>query len=554
MREQQQQQIADTVPELSPNVPYLEHFRNAEQEGPALSVWIESYGCQMNFSDTEIVYSIMESSGFTRSKSEEESDIIFLNTCAIRDKAEVRIWNRLAELKSLRQKQKKEKRFTVGVLGCMAERLKTQLLEDQKLVDIVAGPDAYRYLPQLLAEARSGQQAINVMLSSDETYADISPVRVNSNGVSAYVSIMRGCNNMCTYCIVPFTRGRERSRPWNSIVEEVKELSRNGYKEVILLGQNVNSYNDTSSSEIPRKPAAIAEGFTTIYKRPQVGVDFTTLVDEISRVDPEMRIRFTSPHPKDFPDELLHLISTRHNIAKILHMPAQSGSSEILNRMRRGYTREAYLELIQKAKAMIPGVSISSDFISGFCGETEEEHEETLSLLRLVEFDEAFMFAYSEREKTPAHRKLKDDVEEETKKRRLQEVIHTFYSRLANKNRREVGSLHLILVEGKSKKSGSSLKGRSDTGKKVVFRDVALPTLIDKNPAQNMKLATAGDYVIVHVKESTGVTLIGEPIAISKLTDWHVKYSKLTATELLEAVSSPTTLPHPKQVVLEISA
>eukprot|EP01126_Amoeba_proteus_P053608 TRINITY_DN6542_c0_g1_i1.p1 TRINITY_DN6542_c0_g1~~TRINITY_DN6542_c0_g1_i1.p1 ORF type:complete len:384 (+),score=89.25 TRINITY_DN6542_c0_g1_i1:751-1902(+) len=372
-------------------------------------------------------------------------------------------------------------------------------------------------------------------------------------------TIMRGCNNMCTYCIVPFTRGRERSRPMKSIVSEISELSKNGYKEVVLLGQNVNSYNDTSEvSDNDLKSASLAEGFNTVYKTPKVGVNFTQLMDTISLLDPEMRIRFTSPHPKDFPDSLLALIASRHNICKSLHMPLQSGSTSVLHRMRRGYTREAYQNLIRRAREMIPGISISSDFISGFCGETEEEHQETLCVLREVQFDEAFMFAYSEREKTPAHRRLVDDVPEEVKKRRLQEVISTYHSVLALKNISEIGMSHLVLVEGTSRRSSTMAKGRSDTGKKIIFPITSLPifyleddeysspsspspppTSVPTTPSPPPPPTTAsptaplptsyreskpGDYVVVHVTGSNGVTLHGRGLGIIRMADWENLY------------------------------
>lgn len=493
----------------------------------AQSVFVESYGCQMNFSDTEIVYSIMNSAGYPKSNSFEEADIIFLNTCAIRENAEMKVWNRLDELRSFRKKNQKKRDtpLVVGVLGCMAERLKVKLLESDKKVDIVAGPDAYRDLPNLIQTTESGSQAINVLLSQDETYADISPVRANSNGISAFVSIMRGCNNMCTYCIVPFTRGKERSRPAKSIEQEVRDLSERGFKEITLLGQNVNSYNDMSeiSDGSELQEATIAEGFKTIYKTPSVGVNFAELLERISNVDPEIRIRFTSPHPKDFTEDLLQLIASKPNLCKSLHMPAQSGSSTVLDRMRRGYTREAYINLIQKAKEIIPGVTISSDFIAGFCGETEDDHLQTVSLMKEIEFDDAFMFAYSLREKTPAHRKYEDDVPEPEKQRRLREIVDLFYGTVAQKNKKEIGKLHLILLEGTSKKSDNELKGRTDTNKKVVIpRDSELPTFsLSSSPhLSNPRPVQPGDYVIVELTETTGVTFKGRPLAITSLSEW----------------------------------
>jgi tRNA-N(6)-(isopentenyl)adenosine-37 thiotransferase enzyme MiaB len=487
------------------------------------SVFIESYGCQMNFSDTEIVYSIMNTAGYPKSETFEEADIIFLNTCAIRENAETKVWRRLDEIRSHRKKNKKlrEIPLVVGVLGCMAERLKVKLLESDKLVDIVAGPDAYRDLPNLLQTADSGSQAINVLLSQDETYADISPVRANSNGVSAYVSIMRGCNNMCTYCIVPFTRGKERSRPADSIEREVIELSKNGFKEITLLGQNVNSYNDITQEGAELYDAVTVEGFSTVYKAPKVGTDFTALLDRISKVDPNMRIRFTSPHPKDFKDDLLHLIAERPNISNCIHVPAQSGSSSVLERMRRGYTRTAYLDLIKRAREIIPGVALSSDFIAGFCEETEEEHQETLTLMKEVEFDDAFMFAYSLREKTPAHRKFKDDVPEEVKQRRLREIVDLFYSTQAKKNQKELGSIQLVLVEGTSKRSDEELKGRTDSNKKVLVpREFDLPIYNEDGIRDGVRKMEPGDYIVVELTSCTGVTFKGKPLAITSLSSW----------------------------------
>lgn len=471
----------------------------------------------MNFSDTEIVYSIMMNAGYRKCDSPDEANIIFLNTCAIRDHAEHKIWSRLGQLRSMKSK---EKDFVVGVLGCMAERLKEQLIEKEKLVDLVAGPDAYRDIPRLLTSVDQGDKAMNVLLSQDETYADISPVRVNSNGVSAYVSIMRGCNNMCTYCIVPFTRGRERSRPVESVVKEIEELSKQGFKEVILLGQNVNSYNDTSQllKEEEVKHVEYAKGFNTVYKRPKQGNTFTYLMDKVSLINPEMRIRFTSPHPKDFPDELLHLIKERPNICKSLHIPAQSGSTTTLERMRRGYTREAYLELIDRIREILPDATISSDFISGFCGETEEEHQDTITLLKKVKYDQAFMFAYSMREKTPAHRRLKDDVPEDIKKRRLAEVIETFMENVKEKNQKEIGKTHLVLVEGTSKRSEEDFVGRNDGNKKVIFKAENIPSRSNRNVKSPINI---GDYVEVEITGSTGVSLIGIPKCKSSIREFY---------------------------------
>jgi len=452
-----------------------------------------------------------------------QADIIFVNTCAIRDNAERRVWDRLSQLKSMRRSDRKHKRV-VGVLGCMAERLKSQLLESDKLVDLVVGPDAYRSLPALLAEVDGGQTAMNVQLSLEETYADITPVRMASNNLSAFLSIMRGCNNMCSYCIVPFTRGRERSRPIASILDEVRQLSDQGVKEIVLLGQNVNSYNDLSEQTFPVSDPSmqlLSKGFGSMVKPNSGGVRFTQLIDRVSQINPEIRIRFTSPHPKDFPDDLLHLIAERPNLCNAVHMPAQSGNSNVLQRMRRFYTREAYLELIQRTREVIPNVGISSDFISGFCGETEEEHMDTLSLLREVRFDQAFMYAYSMREKTNAHRTQQDDVPHEVKQRRLKEVIETFFSTLSEKSKEEIGKRHVVLVERVSRRSEGDLTGRTDNNKKVVFPNVKVPAEYPANGSTSpnaMIEVKAGDYVVVEVERTTGLSLLGQPLGCTTLT------------------------------------
>lgn len=431
--------------------------------------YIETYGCQMNFADTEVVNSILMEDGMTPVKTAEEADVIFVNTCSIRENAETRVWNRLKEFRSIK---KEKKHLTVGVMGCMAERVKEKIIDQEQLVDIVVGPDAYRDLPNLLAEVDDGRKAVNVLLSLEETYADITPVRTSGNGLTAFVSIMRGCDNMCAFCVVPFTRGRERSRPMESILREVQQLSDEGYKEVTLLGQNVNSYK---------------------YQ----DIDFTRLMDEASKVDPEMRFRFSSPHPKDFPEPLLHLIAERPNLCNYIHIPAQAGSDTMLERMRRPYTREQYLKLTDRMREIIPGVSLSTDIIAGFCGETEEEHRGTMTLMEKVEYDLAYMFAYSERERTLAHRKYEDDVPEKVKKRRLSEIITQQMNIQEKRNNNEIGNIHLVLAEGTSKKSDEQLSGRSDTNKMVVF---------DREHYQK------GDYVAVEIKSCTSATLIGKPL------------------------------------------
>ena len=423
----------------------------------------------MNFADTEVVNSILMEDGMNPVQSPEEADVIFVNTCSIRENAETRVWNRLKEFRAIK---KEKKNLTVGVMGCMAERVKDKIIEKEKLVDIVVGPDAYRDIPNLLAEVDDGRKAVNVLLSLEETYADITPVRTSDNGLSAFVSIMRGCDNMCAFCVVPFTRGRERSRPMESILREIQHLSDQGYKEVTLLGQNVNSYK---------------------YE----DIDFTQLMDEASKVDPEMRFRFSSPHPKDFPEPLLHLIAERPNLCNYIHIPAQAGSDSMLERMRRPYTREQYLKLTERMREIIPGVSLSTDIIAGFCGETEEEHEATMSLMANVEYDLAYMFAYSERDRTLAQRKYEDDVPEKVKKRRLTEIIEQQMNIQEKNNNAEIGNIHLVLAEGTSKKSDEQLSGRSDTNKMVVF---------DKQHYQK------GDYVAVEITECTSATLIGKPL------------------------------------------
>lgn len=435
----------------------------------------------MNFADSEIVNSIMAEKGHQPADSVEQADIIFINTCSIRDNAERKVWDRLKYIRSLRRKQESDK--IVGVLGCMAERIRDKFLDEQKLVDMVVGPDAYRDIPKLIEQVDDGRKAVNVLLSLEETYADITPVRMTGNGVSAFVSIMRGCDNMCSFCVVPFTRGRERSRSSGSIIDELKMLSDNGYKEVTLLGQNVNSYDDN-------------------------GTRFADLMYRASQVDPEMRVRFSTSHPKDFPDELLTVINEQPNICNYIHIPAQSGSSEVLKRMRRPYTREQYLELIDRMRELIPGVSLSTDIITGFCGETEQQHQLTLSLMENVRYDLAYMFAYSERERTLAQRKYQDDIPEEVKKRRLSEVIELQMRIQQETNAAEPGNRHLVLVEGPSKRDKKQLSGRTDTNKMVIFDQV------------NFK---PGDYVEVEITDYTSATLIAKPIGPSSIQEFYAR-------------------------------
>ena len=432
----------------------------------------------MNFADSEIVNAILLEKGMNPVTEAELADIILVNTCSIRENAETKVWNRLKEFRGLKAQNKS---LTVGVLGCMAERIKDQIIEEEQLVDIVVGPDAYRDIPRLIEEVEDGRKAVNVLLSLEETYADIAPVRTTGNGVSAFVSIMRGCDNMCSFCVVPFTRGRERSRPLESILTEIRQLSDQGYKEVTLLGQNVNSYKDGTHT-------------------------FSTLMDKASLLDPEMRFRFSSPHPKDFPDELLHLIAERPNLCNYIHIPAQAGSDSMLERMRRPYTRDQYLRLIEKMKGIIPGLSLSTDIIAGFCGETEEEHQQTLSLMREVEYDLAYMFAYSERERTLAYRKFEDDVPDDVKKRRLSEIISQQMSIQHRRNQDEIGQRHVVLVEGTSKRSEQQMSGRTDTNKIAVF---------------DRKDFKKGDYVEVEITEATSATLIAKPIAKTSLEEYY---------------------------------
>ena len=442
------------------------------------SFYIETYGCQMNFADSEIVNAILIERGMKPVRDAEHADIVLVNTCSIRENAETKVWNRLKEFRKLKARNKL---LTVGILGCMAERIKDQIIEEEQLVDIVVGPDSYRDIPRLIEEVEDGRKAVNVLLSLEETYADIAPVRTTGNGVSAFVSIMRGCDNMCSFCVVPFTRGRERSRPLESILNEICQLYDQGYKEITLLGQNVNSYKDGNNT-------------------------FSTLMDKSSLLYPEIRFRFSSPHPKDFPDELLDLIAERPNLCNYIHIPAQAGSDSMLERMRRPYTRDQYLQLIKKMKVIIPNLSLSTDIIAGFCGETEEEHQQTLSLMREVEYDLAYMFAYSERERTLAYRKFEDDISEEIKKRRLSEIISQQMSIQHRRNQNEIGQRHLVLVEGTSKRSAQQISGRTDTNKIAVF---------------DRKDFEKGDYIEVEITRATSATLIAKPISKTSLVDYY---------------------------------
>lgn len=446
--------------------------------------YIETYGCQMNFADTEVVNSILiDERNMLPVDTPEAADVIFVNTCSIREKAETTVWNRL---KQFRQFKKQRKDLVVGVMGCMAERIRKKIIEQEKLVDIVVGPDAYRSIPQLIDEVDDGRKAVNVLLSMEETYADITPVRTSGNGITAFVSIMRGCDNMCSFCVVPYTRGRERSRPVASIQDEVRQLAEAGYKEITLLGQNVNSYNDEGRS-------------------------FAHLMQLVGEEHPEVRFRFSSPHPKDFPDELLHLIAKMPNLCNYIHIPAQSGNTEILEKMKRPYTRAQYLSLIDKMRSIIPGLSLSTDIISSFCGETEEQHGDTMTLMATVQYDLAYMFAYSEREKTYAHRKYEDDVPQEVKKRRLKEIIDQQMNIQDELNKKEIGKSHLVLIEGPSKRDKNQLSGRTDTNKVVIFDDVDFK---------------AGDYVEVIIERSTSATLFGKAVRKTSLQEYYKQYAE----------------------------
>ncbi|MCK9480939.1 MAG: tRNA (N6-isopentenyl adenosine(37)-C2)-methylthiotransferase MiaB [Bacteroidia bacterium] len=450
-------------------------------------LYIESYGCAMNFSDSEIVASILYNHGFRTTDDETDADVILINTCAVRDNAEQKIRERL---KHLRANKKKNRDLIIGVLGCMAERLKEKLLEQEKLVDVVAGPDAYRELPKLLAAVDEGDKAINVLLSREETYGEISPVRLNSNGVNSFVSITRGCDNMCSFCVVPFTRGRERSRDPESIIREIKELSDVGYKEVTLLGQNVDSYLWFGGG--PKKDFEKAD-----KEQQEKAITFAELLEMCANVNPEMRIRFSTSHPKDITDEVLYTMKRHDNICKHIHLPAQSGSSRILEKMNRTYDRKWYLDKVRRIREILPECGISCDIISGFCTETEDDHKETLSIMEISQFDFSYMYFYSERPGTMAAKKLPDDVPLETKKRRLAEVIELQNNISNEKNKSFIGKVVRVLVEGESKKSEHDLRGRNDQNIMVVF------------PKTTHK---PGDFVDILVESTTTTTLKGKPL------------------------------------------
>ncbi len=460
-------------------------------------LYLESYGCAMNFSDSEIVASIMTGLGYETTRVMEEANVIFLNTCAIRDNAEQRVWSRLREI---RGNKKKSHDLIVGVLGCMAERLKDELLEKEKLVDIVVGPDAYRDLPNLLSTAESGQKAVNVLLSREETYAEISPVRLSTNGISGFISIMRGCDNMCSFCVVPFTRGRERSRDPESILKEAKELFEAGYREVTLLGQNVDSYLYWGGGPKKDLPQETVQAALEHRLSPEEQVQFTTfadLMERVAQVNPDLRIRFSTSNPRDMTDAVLHVIAKYENLCKYVHLPVQSGSTPLLEKMNRGYTRELYIERIKSIQRILPNCGISTDIISGFCGETEEEHRDTLSLMEWVGYEYAYMFKYSERPGTMAARKYTDDIPEEIKSRRLSEIIELQIRLSMESNKKDIGKTFKVLAEAVSKKSSKHLSGRNSQNKVVIF------------PRENYQ---PGDYVIVNVTDCTSATLIGATV------------------------------------------
>ncbi len=451
-------------------------------EQPKKSFYIESYGCAMNFADSEVVAAILHKEGFGAVKEPEIADLILLNTCSIREKAEATVIKRLTEFRSIK---KKRPGLIVGVLGCMAERLKAGFIEEEKLVDIVVGPDAYRSLPLLIEEAATGQKGVNVLLSREETYADISPIRLNSNGVTAFVSIMRGCNNMCSFCVVPFTRGRERSRDAASIVQECTSLFEEGYKEVTLLGQNVDSYNWTEANRS-----------TTNGQRSTI-VTFANLLEMVAQVSPLLRVRFSTSHPKDITDDVLFTIKKYENICNYIHLPVQSGSSRVLQLMNRTYSREWYLAKADRIREILPDCGLSTDMITGFCTETEEDHQASLSLFDHCKFDLAYLYFYSERPGTLAARRFEDDVPLDIKKRRLQELVDLYRIHSLRTMQKEVGKTFKVLAEGFSKKSPEELQGRTDQNKVVIF------------PKQDFK---KGDYVMVKINRCTAGTLFGEAV------------------------------------------
>tara|TARA_B100001250_G_C19816868_1_gene798958 strand:+ start:2339 stop:3742 length:1404 start_codon:yes stop_codon:yes gene_type:complete len=454
---------------------------------PKKKLYIQSYGCAMNFSDSEIVASILKKEGYVTTQNSDEANLILINTCSIREKAEQTVRKRIKDLKKNKQTNAN---LIIGILGCMAERLKEKFLEEEKLVDLIIGPDAYRDLPTLIKETDEGRKAVNVILSKEETYGDINPVRLNSNGVSAFVSITRGCDNMCSFCVVPFTRGRERSRDPKSIIKEIAELSKLGYKEVTLLGQNVDSYLWFGGG--PKKD------FLKLSEEKMANaIDFAELLELVAKKTPNMRIRFSTSNPQDMKDSVLKTIAQYHNICNYIHLPVQSGSSKILELMNRGHSREWYLGRIETINKYIPECGLSSDFITGFCNETEEDHQLTLSLMDVVKYNFSYMFYYSERPNTFAERKLIDNIPTEIKKRRLNEIIEQQQKHSLFRNQLAVDQKYEVLIEGLSKKSEDKFFGRNSQNTVVVFKK---------------KNHNIGDFVNVRIKDCTSATLIGEII------------------------------------------
>lgn len=456
-------------------------------------LFIESYGCAMNFSDSEIVASIMSDMGFSTTPDYKEADVIFINTCSIRENAEQRVRNRLKEFSAAKVKNPG---LTIGVLGCMAERLKSKFLEEEKLVDLVIGPDAYRDLPNLIGQVDEGNRAVNVLLSREETYADISPVRLNTNGISAFISIMRGCDNMCSFCVVPFTRGRERSRNPESILQEAKDLFNKGYREVTLLGQNVDSYKwSPEKTDEPQAPPIAETDPLSFGDGWGEAVNFANLLELVAQISPQLRVRFSTSHPKDITDEVLYTMAKYENICKHIHLPVQSGNSRILEMMNRTYTREWYIDRIDAIRRIMPECGISTDMIIGFCSETEEEHQESLSIMEYVQYDFAYMFTYSERPGTLAAKRYKDDIPEDVKKRRFNEILAKQQECSANRLGQRIGKTYRVLIEQLSKKSKLDFSGKSDQNTTVVFP-------VDSR----FKI---GDYVNVLIEKCTPATLIG---------------------------------------------
>ena len=486
-----------------------------DKKGDGKKLYIESYGCQMNFADSEIVASILSEAGFETTGDYQNADVIFINTCSIRENAEQRVRNRLSQFGVEKRRNPK---LVVGVLGCMAERLKAKFLEEEKLVDVVVGPDAYRDLPKLINQVEDGHKAVNVILSREETYADVSPVRLNTNGITAFVTIMRGCDNMCSFCVVPFTRGRERSRDPFSIIKEARELFENGYREVTLLGQNVDSYL-WSSEKAPKKVTddaaddmntltgdALLEALSNktdlpsalIKEHSEGSVNFAQLLAMVAEIHPDLRVRFSTSHPKDITDEVLYTIAKYDNICNYIHLPVQSGNSRVLALMNRTYTREWYMNRIDAIRRIIPGCAISSDIIAGFCTETEEEHQDTLSIMDYAKYNFAYTFSYSERPGTLAARKYADDVPEDVKARRLAEIFKKQQEDSLACLEEFVGKTVKVLIEGFSKKSDKEYRGRNDENAMVVF-----PVTDSVKP---------GEYANVYIERCTSATLIGKVV------------------------------------------